>query len=105
PKGLVRYDSLNGLAGEPRRVIRPRLLLYGGLLLVFAIALTVSLVGRTPFEANLLRFQGLPYFLEDTTVRNQFELHLVNKNPVDTTFTVRVESPVPAKVVVAQPQV
>lgn len=105
PQGLVRYDSLNGLAGQPRRVLRPRLLLYGGLLLVSAIALTVSLVGRTPFEANLLRFQGLPYFLEGTTVRNQFELHLVNKNPVDTTFTVRVSSPVPAHVVVAQPQV
>lgn len=105
PKGLVRYDSLNGLAGQPRRVVRSRLLLYGGLLLVSAVALTVALVGRTPFEANLLRFQGLPYFLEGTTVRNQFELHLVNKNPVDTTFTVRVDSPVPANVVVAQQQV
>ncbi|MFL5354010.1 cytochrome c oxidase accessory protein CcoG [Archangium sp.] len=104
-KGLVRYDSLNGLVGQPRRVVRSRLLLYGVLLLVSAIALTVALVGRTPFEANLLRFQGLPYFLEDTTVRNQFELHLVNKNPVDTTFTVRVDSPVPANVVVAQPRV
>lgn len=105
PKGLVRYDSLNGLAGQKRRVLRSRLFLYGGLLLISAIALTVGLVGRTPFEANLLRFQGLPYFLEGTTVRNQFELHLVNKNPVESTFTVRVDSPVPASVVVAQQEV
>jgi cytochrome c oxidase accessory protein FixG len=105
PQGLIRYDSLNGLAGQPRRVLRPRLLVYGGLLLVSAVALTVSLVGRTPFEANLLRFQGMPYLLEATTVRNQFELHLVNKNPTDSTFTVRVDSPVPASVVVPQREV
>ncbi|WPB74383.1 cytochrome c oxidase accessory protein CcoG [Archangium violaceum] len=105
PRGLIRYDSLNGLDGQPRRVLRPRLFLYGGLLLCSALALTVGLVGRTPFEANLLRFQGLPYFLEGTTVRNQFELHLVNKNPVESTFTVRVDSPVPANVVVSQQQV
>ncbi|WP_257455229.1 cytochrome c oxidase accessory protein CcoG [Archangium lipolyticum] len=105
PKGLIRYDSLNGLAGQPRRVIRPRLFMYGGLLAISAIALTVSLVGRTPFEANVLRFPGLPYILEGSTVRNQLELHLVNKNPTESTFTVRVDSPVPASVVLPQPQV
>lgn len=37
----------------------------------------LSLVGHVPFEANLLRFQGLPYLVEGGTVRNQFELHRV----------------------------
>ncbi len=105
PKGLVRYDSLNGLAGQPRRVLRSRLFLLGGLLLISGVALTVALVGRKPFEANLLRAQGMPYLMEGTTVRNQFELHLVNKNPTETTFTVRVDSPVPASVVVPQKEV
>ncbi len=105
PRGLVRYDSLNGLAGQPRRVLRSRLFVYGAFLLVSAVALTVGLVGRVPFEANLLRFQGMPYVLEGTTVRNQFELHLVNKNPTGTTFTLSVDSPVPASVVIPQRQV
>ncbi|NOJ80531.1 cytochrome c oxidase accessory protein CcoG [Myxococcus xanthus] len=105
PRGLIRYDSLNGLDGQPRRVLRPRLFIYGALMLVAVVGLTLSLVRRVPFEANLLRFQGMPYVVEQGTVRNQFELHLVNKNPSETVLTIRVDSPVPAKVVVPQAQV
>jgi cytochrome c oxidase accessory protein FixG len=105
PRGLIRYDSLNGLAGQPRRVMRPRLVLYGALMVAALAGLTLSLVRRVPFEANLLRFQGTPYLLEGGTVRNQFELHLVNKNPDEATFTLRVDSPVPAQVVVPQAEV
>ncbi|WP_164021344.1 cytochrome c oxidase accessory protein CcoG [Pyxidicoccus trucidator] len=105
PRGLIRYDSLNGLAGETRRVFRPRLVLYGALMVAAVAGLVLSLVGRVPFEANLLRFQGTPYLVENGTVRNQFELHLVNKNPGETTFSIRVDSPVPAQVVVPQTEV
>ncbi|WP_164002650.1 cytochrome c oxidase accessory protein CcoG [Pyxidicoccus caerfyrddinensis] len=105
PRGLIRYDSLNGLDGQPRRVLRPRLVLYGALMVAAFTGLTLSLVQRVPFEANLLRFQGTPYLIEEGTVRNQFELHLVNKNPGETTFTIRVDSPVPAQVVVPQAEV
>ena len=105
PTGLIRYDSLNGLAGQPRRVVRPRLLAYGALLGVSAVALGISLLGRTPFEVNLLRMQGAPYLLEGSSVRNQYELHLVNKNPGESTFNVRVDSPVPVSVVLPQQQV
>jgi cytochrome c oxidase accessory protein FixG len=105
PRGLIRYDSLNGLAGQPKRLLRPRLLAYGAFLLVSVAALGINLARRVPFEANLLRFQGAPYVLEGGTVRNQFELHLVNKNPEDSTFRLRVTSPVPAQVVVPQQEV
>lgn len=105
PRGLIRYDSLNGLAGLPKRFVRGRLLAYGLLLLASVLALGFNLVRRTPFEANLLRFQGAPYVLDSGTVRNQFELHLVNKNPGETTFSLRVTSPVPAQVVVPQQEV
>jgi polyferredoxin len=105
PAGLIRYDSLRGLAGEGRRVVRPRLLAYGALLLTSTAALGAGLVTRTPFEANLLRRQGAPYGLDGALVRNQLELHLVNKNPGPTTFAVSVESPVPAQVVLPAPEV
>ncbi|MFY0522306.1 cytochrome c oxidase accessory protein CcoG [Archangium gephyra] len=105
PRGLVRYDSLNGLAGQGRRVSRPRLLVYGSMLLASVLALGVSLARRTPFEANLLRLQGTTYVLEGGTVRNQFDLHLVNKNPTESTFSLRVDSPVEASVVVPQREV
>jgi len=105
PSGLIRYDSLNGFDGKPRRVIRPRLLAYGALLAVSVTALGVSLVGRTPFELNLLRMQGAPYVLDASSVRNQFELHLVNKNPGESTFLLHVDSPATVSVVLPQQQI
>ncbi|MBL8951572.1 MAG: cytochrome c oxidase accessory protein CcoG [Myxococcaceae bacterium] len=78
-KGLIRYTSQAELAGQPRRVFRPRLLLYAALATAAATTLTVSLVGRTPFEANVLRLRGVPFVIDGDRVRNQLEVHLVNK--------------------------
>jgi cytochrome c oxidase accessory protein FixG len=79
PRGLVRYDSLHGLDGEKRRILRPRLAFYLVAGLVLAITGGRTFMNRTDFMANVLRVQGPPYTLEGTSVRNAFELHLVNK--------------------------
>ncbi|WP_426745411.1 cytochrome c oxidase accessory protein CcoG [Myxococcus faecalis] len=105
PRGLIRYDSLKGLAGEPRRILRPRLALYGLLFVASVVGLVWTLARRVPFEANLLRFQGMPYLVEEGQVRNQFELHLVNKNPEPTTFTLSIQAPPSARGVIPQSQV
>ena len=34
PRGLIRYDSLNGLAGRPTRWLRPRTIAYAVLLAI-----------------------------------------------------------------------
>jgi polyferredoxin len=104
-EGLIRYDSLKGLAGEKKRVLRPRLFAYGSLLAVASTALILALTLRTPFEANLLRFQGAPFVLEQDTVRNQFELHLVNKHGEPTTFHIEVAGREGMKVVVPQNEI
>jgi len=101
PRGLIRYDSLAGLAGEKRRVLRPRLFAYGGALAAVATALVVgSTVGRNPFEANLIRVRGAPWVVDGTKIRNQYELHLVNKNAGPTTFAIEVNVPEGVEVVV-----
>ena len=104
-RGLVRYDSLQGLAGQKKRTVRPRLVFYGAFLAAAVVGLTIGLGARTPFEANLLRVRGAPYVLDGGGVRNQFELHLINKNPTETTFEIELESPVPAKITVASERV
>lgn len=106
PKGLVTFLSQQELAGNRRRFLRPRLALYGGLLLVSLATLGVSLAGRSTFEANVLRPRGgNPFALDGRLVHNAFEVHLVNKNPGPATFRIRVSAPVPAQVVVATPEV
>jgi len=92
PRGLVRYDSTNGLAGKARRLVRPRLALYGVLGLVGAVVATVALRSRNDFEANVLRLAGAPYTFEGEDVRNAFDVHLVNKRGSTTTYTIEVEA-------------
>lgn len=100
PRGLIRFESLRVLEGGARRTVRPRLFAYGALLLAAVGGLATTLVLRTPFEANLMRARGVPWVLDGTQVRNQFELHVVNKHPEAADFQVEVTSPVPAQVVV-----
>ena len=107
PKGLIRYDSLNGFAGVARRFLRPRVFVYAALGVVGLLVATLSVRARTPFEANLLRLQGAPFVLEngDAQVRNALELHLVNKHAGPVTFTLSGEPAGQLSYVFAQPRV
>ena len=84
--GLVRYDSLLGLAGKPRRFWRPRLAFYAVLGLVGLVAASAAFHSHTNFEANLLRPRGAPFATTEGEVRNTLDLHLVNKYSDATTF-------------------
>jgi len=94
PTGLVRYESLNGLHGRPRRWLRPRIYLYLGVLALFTAIGAYFIAGRRPFEATLIRQQGLPYVMLGDGIRNQYLLHVVNKTPRAGRF--RVELVLPA---------
>jgi cytochrome c oxidase accessory protein FixG len=91
PRGLIRYDSQDGLAGKPRRVVRPRIILYSVLLVVGAVVALLATRRRTDFEATLLRLPGEPYVLDDGQVRNAMQLHLVNKRADVETYRIEVE--------------
>ena len=92
PRGLVRYDSQAGLAGLAKRVVRPRIILYTGLLVLGAVVAGFAARSRTSFEANLLRLRGEPYVIEGDSLRNAFDLHLVNKRGQKETFHVSVDA-------------
>jgi cytochrome c oxidase accessory protein FixG len=61
PRGLIRYATQNGLAQQLtqaqmwRRVLRPRVLIYGAILLALCVAFVVSLWSRTPFKVDIVR--------------------------------------------------
>jgi len=111
-KKVGRAPNLIGLFSENRqkdratRVARPRLFVYGAMTLLTATALTVSLLGRTPFESNIIRPRGAnPFVVDGDVVRNAFEVHLVNKHPEEGGFAVKVTAPVPAEIAVGTPTV
>lgn len=90
PRGLIRYDSLNGFAGKPRRIVRPRIVLYTALMLFGAVAMTYALSTLRPVTVSLIRVTGAPYIVAGDEVRNQFFLRVLNKRNATQHFTVTI---------------
>jgi cytochrome c oxidase accessory protein FixG len=99
PRGLVRYDTLNGIEGhlsrsqEIRRVLRPRVLVYSGILvLIVAAWLTSLLVLRSPYKVDVVRDRGvLARVVEDGYVENVYRLQLMNASSRPLTLAVEVQ--------------
>ncbi len=88
PRGLIRYDSLRGLRGEARRFWRPRLFFYGIVGVVLVSVGGYFLTTRTDVQARILRIRGMPYVVEGESVRNAYEVHLVNDGDQARTFEI-----------------
>lgn len=84
PKGLVRYDSMNGLEGKKRKFLRPRIFLYTGLMLIGVSVLAIFLSGLHTTKMEITRMPGQPFYVTETDVRNQFEIQMVSKRNIDT---------------------
>ena len=89
--GLIRYDTEAALQGGTRQILRPRVLIYGALLLVYSSAFFYLLRHHELSEAQLMRNKGgLPYqLLGDGRISNPLHLHLSNKGDHDESYTVQ----------------
>jgi polyferredoxin len=79
PRGLIRYASQNNLARKPTRWIRPRTILYFILLFIGAAVAAWAVSTIRPANFGVTRIPGAPYIVNETTVRNQFLVRIVNK--------------------------
>jgi cytochrome c oxidase accessory protein FixG len=102
PRGLVRYDSQAGLAGEPGRVLRPRVFIYGGLLLGLGCALLGLLGTRRPAEVTLLRTLGVPYIERGQDVEVHARVKVLNRTDGPRTYRVELGPSAPG-VALARP--
>lgn len=90
PRGLVRYDSLNGFAGLKTRLLRPRIVLYTALLLLGASVAGIAATRYQPATLGITRIQGAPYFVDAGYVRNQFFVRAINKRDIPAVFSLDV---------------
>jgi cytochrome c oxidase accessory protein FixG len=85
PQGLIRYDTENGLeqrftaAQRWRRVLRPRVLIYGAVLLAICAALLWSIASRHSFRVDVVRDRAsLARLVEDGWIENVYRLQVMN---------------------------
>ena len=103
PPGLIRYTSLRELATGEKRFYRPRVAIYGLLLSVTLGALLYLTMGRNAADAEILRSGREPYRLLKTgKVANMLRLRLTNRINKDQRFTVKLNRPAGASLVVSQ---
>ncbi|MCU0781612.1 MAG: cytochrome c oxidase accessory protein CcoG [Akkermansiaceae bacterium] len=96
PKGLIRYDSLNGFSGKKRRVLRPRIYVYGALgALGLAAFSTVVALKASPFTVTIGRVSGPGYSVDAEVVRNSFIVRVKNKRQQPATITVSLATGAP----------
>lgn len=99
PQNLIRYDSMNGLQGKPRRFFRPRLFLYLALLLLGCTVLLLTIGRLQPVTVNTTRLVGAPFFKQDGVIRNQFLVKMINKQHHEITLLRKVIAEEPAMIV------
>jgi len=93
PKGLIRYSTQNAIDGKSTRVLRPRIFVYGALLLGFIIAWAVGVGARSDLIVEVLRDRNALYReAADGSIENGYTLKLVNKSDRERDFRVTVES-------------
>ena len=91
PPGLIRYDSLAGLAGGVTRWVRPRIVIYSLLLLAGGIVAGGAFTTVKPAAFGITRMVGAAYYFDAATVRNQFLVRLVNKREGPQQLVVRLQ--------------
>ncbi len=94
PLGLVRYATERGLRGEKVKIVRPRVLIYGGILAVLLTTLAVLLSSRNLSEAVILHSRADALFViqPNGLISNHLELHLGNKSEEPRAFSVSIEN-------------
>jgi len=95
PRGLIRYATQNSLEGKPTRLLRPRVLVYGALLLLLVGGIAVGVGLRKPLILDVIRDRQLYREVAGGTVENAYTLRLVNKDAQAHSFVLALDSRAP----------
>ncbi len=86
PRGLIDYATIAGQEAAakggkaPLRIVRPRTLLYVGLIALVGLVMLVALINRSILQVNVLADRNPPYvLLSDGGIRNGYTVKILNK--------------------------
>jgi cytochrome c oxidase accessory protein FixG len=97
PRGLIRFSTQNGVARGwdtrqmLKRAMRPRVLVYTGILLTITLAVGMSLFLRTPLKVDVIRDRGaLARVVEQGRIENVFRLQIMNATELPQRYAISV---------------
>ena len=82
PRGLIRYTTQNAIDGQPLRVLRPRIYVYAGILLLLCGLLAWRLAVRQPIGLDVLHDRNQLYREVAGKIENVYLLKVMNKDDV-----------------------
>jgi cytochrome c oxidase accessory protein FixG len=91
PKGLIRFDSLEGIEKKIPFKFSPRLAAYSGVLLLLMSSFIFFTTTRTDLESTVMRIPGQLYQIQENgEVSNLFKVQIVNKTFDEKTVVLRL---------------
>ncbi len=98
PRGLIRFSTNNGVEQHwsqkqiIRKILRPRVLIYSGVLLTICVAFVVSLAMRVPFKVDVIRDRGvMSRLVAGGKVENVYRLQITNASEHAETYRISVD--------------
>jgi cytochrome c oxidase accessory protein FixG len=96
PRGLVKYSTQHAIANHwtrgdiVRHILRPRVLVYTGILLSVVVAMLVSLSLRIPFKVDVVRDRAaLARVVSGGKIENIYRLQIMNATERKQTFSLQ----------------
>jgi cytochrome c oxidase accessory protein FixG len=97
PRGLIRYSTENAMLNHfppneiRRRALRPRVLVYSGILLAVCAVFAGTLMMRTPLKLDVIRDRGvMAREVEDGMIENVFRLQIMNTDEMPHRYRIAV---------------
>jgi len=92
PNGLIRYSTQNAIDGKSTRVMRPRVWVYGGILLALVSSWAWGVTHRSDLIVEVLRDRNALYReTADGRIENGYTLKLINKDQQTHTYRLSLE--------------
>jgi cytochrome c oxidase accessory protein FixG len=92
PRGLIRYSTHHAMTEQqPARVVRPRVVIYGALLLTMLVGFGTAVAHRSTLIVDVIRDRNTLYReLPGGLIENVYTVTFVNKTEVERTYQVSV---------------
>ena len=94
PRGLIRHSTQNAIDARPTRVLRPRVFVYGLLLLTLCFGWAWGVMHRSVLIAEVLRDRNSLYRVaDDGRIENGYTLKIINKEASGRSYRLFVTAP------------